>query len=164
MRVAFAATIAVVLAAVLSSCGGDGGSQPSPGVLDEPSPTPLDLSGVRVLLEADCARLSADTDCADALDGVKDVLEKRLTAFGATVFRIEIQPANRLSASLQGATAEEARKLLGSTARLEFHRPVVNEADEIVCETPDGSTYAQPFMHGLSVVDRENNVMSCWPN
>src|SRR3970040_143916 len=43
----------------------------------------LDLKGgTYVLLEADTSRLPAGTDIDNALDGVKDVLERRVNAFG----------------------------------------------------------------------------------
>src|SRR3972149_1050812 len=43
----------------------------------------LDLKGgTYVLLEADTSRLPPGTDISEALDGVKDVLERRGNAFG----------------------------------------------------------------------------------
>src|SRR3989304_817980 len=45
----------------------------------------LDLKGgTYVLLEADTSRLPPGTDISDALDGVKDVLERRVNAFGVS--------------------------------------------------------------------------------
>src|SRR3972149_12336562 len=45
----------------------------------------LDLKGgTYVLLEADTSRLPAGTDIDNALDGVKDVLERRVNALGVS--------------------------------------------------------------------------------
>ncbi|MEE8346342.1 MAG: hypothetical protein V3S20_03240, partial [Dehalococcoidia bacterium] len=45
----------------------------------------LDLKGgAYLLLEADTSRLPPGTDISDAMDGVKDVLERRVNAFGVS--------------------------------------------------------------------------------
>ena len=47
----------------------------------------LDLKGGSyVLLEADTSRLPPGTDIDDALEGVKDVLERRVNAFGVSIY------------------------------------------------------------------------------
>ncbi len=125
----------------------------------------LDLKGGSyVLLEADCARLPADTDCADALDGVKDVLKRRVDKFGVSESEITREGADRLAVQLPGIDPGEAKELVGKTAQLEFREPVLDEQGSILCKADDGSTYSQPYQQGVFATDEENNVMSCPPN
>src|SRR4030067_358053 len=57
----------------------------------------LDLKGgASFLLEGDTSRLPAGTDIDNALDGVKDVLERRVNAFGVSETEITREGPNRL--------------------------------------------------------------------
>src|SRR3990172_194204 len=106
----------------------------------------LDLKGgTYVLLEADTSRLPPGTDISDALDGVKDVLERRVNAFGVSETEITREGSNRLAVQMPGVDPDEARELVGKTAQLEFRAPVLDESRNVVCGTEDGGTYAQPF-------------------
>lgn len=147
------ALAAVPVALALSACGGQEDEAQNGG---EP--------GVRVVLEADVSRLPPGADIDEALNGVKDVLERRLTAFDIADFEIEVERTNRLSMTVKGVTPEEARELIGKTAQLEFRRPVLDWSRDVVCETADASTYARPFQPGLFTVNRASNVMTCPPN
>src|SRR3990170_2089704 len=125
----------------------------------------LDLKGgTYVLLEADTSRLPAGTDVDNALDGVKDVLERRVNAFGVSETEITREGPNRLAVQMPGIDPDEARELLGKTAQLEFRAPVLDDAGDIVCENPDGSTYAAPFQPGAFAEDRTNSTMTCPPS
>ncbi|MDP2673998.1 MAG: protein translocase subunit SecD [Dehalococcoidia bacterium] len=109
----------------------------------------LDLKGgTYVLLEADTSRLPPGTDIGGALDGVKDVLERRVNAFGVSETEITREGPNRLAVQMPGIDPTRARELLGKTAQLEFRAPVRDEAGLIVCVNPDGSTYAVAFQTG----------------
>src|SRR3990172_2266297 len=122
----------------------------------------LDLKGgTYVLLEADTSRLPAGTDINDALDGVKDVLERRVNAFGVSETEITREGPNRLAVQMPGIDPTRARELLGKTAQLEFRAPVRDETGQIVCESPDGSTYAVPFQAGGFIEDSATNTMTC---
>jgi protein-export membrane protein SecD/preprotein translocase SecF subunit len=124
----------------------------------------LDLKGGSyVLLEADTSRLPPGTDIDDALEGVKDVLERRVNAFGVSETEITREGGDRLAVQMPGIDPDEARELLGKTAQLAFLKPVLDESKNLVCITDDGSTYALPFNAGPFVPDRENNVMTCPP-
>src|SRR3990172_6437943 len=124
----------------------------------------LDLKGgTYVLLEADTSRLPAGTDINDALDGVKDVLERRVNAFGVSETEITREGPNRLAVQMPGIDPTRARELLGKTAQLEFRAPVRDETGQIVCESPDGSTYALPFQAGLFAEDAATSTMTCPP-
>ena len=125
----------------------------------------LDLKGgTYVLLEADTSRLPVGTDIGAALDGVKDVLERRVNAFGVSETEITREGPNRLAVQMPGIEPDQARELLGKTAQLEFRTPVRNDAGQIICETPDGATYARPYEQTTFVSDRENSVVSCPPS
>ena len=152
MRV-IVALIAVSLSVALTACGGQGDEVQNGG---EP--------GVRIVLEADVSRLPPGTEIDEALEGVRDILERRMTAFEVADFEIEVEGTNRLSVKLAGVGAEEARELLGKTAQLEFRKPVRDDVGDIVCEAASGSTYAQPYQPGLFAEDETNDTMTCPPN
>ncbi|KKM08033.1 hypothetical protein LCGC14_1727970, partial [marine sediment metagenome] len=125
----------------------------------------LDLKGgTYVLLEADTSRLAPGTDIGDALEGVKDVLERRVNAFGVSETEITREGSNRLAVQMPGIDPDEARELLGKTAQLEFLKPVRDDVGGIVCEAADGSTYTQPYLSGLFVQDEVNDTVTCPPN
>ena len=105
----------------------------------------LDLKGGSyVLLEADTSRLPPGTDIGDALEGVKDVLERRINAFGTSETEITREGTNRLAVQMPGIDPAQARELLGKTAQLEFREPVRDEAGDIVCRAEDGSDFSVP--------------------
>src|SRR3970282_2606957 len=63
----------------------------------------LDLKGgTYVLLEADTSRLPAGTDIDNALNGVKDVLERGVNAFGVSETEITREGPNRLAGQITG--------------------------------------------------------------
>ncbi len=122
----------------------------------------LDLKGgTYVLLEADTSRLPPGTDIDDALDGVKDVLERRVNAFGTSETEITREGANRLAVQMPGIDPDEARELLGKTAQLEFRGPVRDEAGDIVCRAEDGSEFSvAPQLVTPTVID-DRRVSQC---
>ncbi len=112
---------AVLLLAV--ACGSDG------------------VPSVRITLEGDFTRLPPDTDLDEVWDGVKDVLERRLDAFGASGEFTREGP-NRLNVELRRIDPDEARDLLGDTGHLEFREPVRDEQDQVVCEATEGGQFS----------------------
>src|SRR3990172_2124112 len=125
----------------------------------------LDLKGgTYVLLEADTSRLPTGTDIDNALDGVKDVLERRVNAFGVSETEITREGPNRLAVQMPGIDPDQARELLGKTAQLEFRAPVRDDLGKIVCESPDGSTYAVPYQQGAFAEDPATSTMTCPPS
>ncbi len=161
MKLVVLALTGALVAAVLSSCGGGGDGQPSPTVLDEPSPTVVDQSGVRVVLEADVSRLPPGTDIDDALEGVKDVLERRVDAFGGPSPEITREGMNRLVVQMRGIDPAQARELLGKTARLEFRAPVIDEGRNIICRAEDGSDFSVPPQRVTSTTIDDRRVSQC---
>jgi protein-export membrane protein SecD/preprotein translocase SecF subunit len=83
----------------------------------------LDLKGgTYVLLEADTSQVPPDQR-DDAMEGAKDIIERRVNAWGVAESEIQRQGSNRLAVQLPGITPEEARDLIGRTAELEFKEP-----------------------------------------
>ena len=102
----------------------------------------LDLKGGSyVLTEADTSVLPVGTDVDQAMDGAKDIIERRVNAFGVSETEVTREGKNRLAIQLPGIAPEEASKLIGKTALLEFREPVRNEQGEIVCQAADGTPF-----------------------
>lgn len=105
----------------------------------------LDLNGgTYVLLEADTSQLPPGTDIDDAMEGAKDVIERRINALGVGETEITREGKNRLAVQLPGIPPEEAGKLIGKTALLEFREPTLDDSGDIVCRAPDGSEFHVP--------------------
>ena len=105
----------------------------------------LDLKGgTFVLLEADLSGLPRGTDVDDAMEGAKEIIERRVNAFGVAETEITREGKNRLAVQLPGIPPDEARELIGKTALLEFRQPVLDESRQIVCQAPDGSQFSVP--------------------
>jgi len=95
----------------------------------------LDLKGgTYVLLEADTSQVAPE-DRDNAMKGVKDIIERRVNAWGVAESEIQRQGANRLAVQLPGISQEEARDLIGRTAELEFKEPQRDEEGNFVCCT-----------------------------
>jgi preprotein translocase subunit SecD len=118
--------------------------------------------GVTYVIEADLSDLPQGTSSDEAMDDFREVMEKRLKAADAD-FDIRTESTNRLSVTVAGISPQEGSDLLGKTARLEFRAPVRDDAGQIVCQTPDGGTYAVAFQLGL-FMDTETGSMACPPD
>jgi SecD/SecF fusion protein len=95
----------------------------------------LDLKGGSyVLLEADTSQVAPD-DRDAAMEGVQDIIERRVNAWGVAESEIQRQGSNRLAVQLPGITPDEARDLIGRTAELEFKEPERDEEGNFVCCT-----------------------------
>jgi len=119
--------------------------------------------GVRIVLQADLSDLPQGTDSDEAMDDVREVLERRLKAFNLD-FEIDIDGADQLTVTVADVSPDEARDLVGKTAELEFRAPVTDDLGQIVCETPGAGTYAVAFQPGGFLEDKSNNAMTCPPN
>jgi protein-export membrane protein SecD/preprotein translocase SecF subunit len=106
----------------------------------------LDLKGgTYMLLEGDRASLPAGADLDDAMEGARDVIEKRINEFGVAETEIQRQGSNRLALQLPGIDPEEAREKIGRTALLSFYEPEVDETGEnVVCTDSAGETFTVP--------------------
>lgn len=83
----------------------------------------LDLQGgSHLVYQAD---LSGVDDPGDAMLGVVDILQKRIDAFGVTEPTIQRQGADRILIQLPGVEdIDQAKQLIGATARLDFRERV----------------------------------------
>lgn len=89
------------------------------------------LGGAHLLYEADFSGLAADVDTASAMQGVRDVVERRVNFFGVSEPVVQLSGTNRLIVEIAGVKdVNEAIKLIGETPFLEF-----KERDEKVTPT-----------------------------
>ncbi len=110
-----------------------------PAIPDRPFVLGLDLlGGAHLLYEADFSGLSADVDRTSAMQGVRDVVERRVNFFGVAEPVVQLSGTDRLIVEIAGVKdVNEAIKLIGETPFLEFKEQgsapskVVNGAVEI---------------------------------
>src|SRR5215468_6760786 len=81
----------------------------------------LDLQGgTQLTLQADLSQIPADQQ-ASAMDGVLNVISRRVNAYGVAEPEIQQLGSDRIIVQLPGLKdTEEAKKLIGQTAKLEF--------------------------------------------
>src|SRR4030088_971042 len=81
----------------------------------------LDLQGgAQLTLQADMSQI-ADDQKANAMKGVVNVIQRRVNAYGVAEAEIQTRGTDRLIVHLPGVKdIEEAKKLIGQTAKLEF--------------------------------------------
>src|SRR5918911_1285277 len=81
----------------------------------------LDLQGgTQLTLQADLSNVPADQQ-ASAMQGVLNVIERRVNAYGVAEPEIQTLGADRIIVQLPGLKdTEEAKRLIGQTAKLEF--------------------------------------------
>jgi preprotein translocase subunit SecD len=102
----------------------------------------LDLrGGAYLVLQADPPP-DYDGDLGAALTGARDVVERRVNAFGVSEAEIQKTSGNRLSVQVPGLTLDEAKDLIGKTASLKFM--TYDENQQLVPATGviDGQTVA----------------------
>ena len=99
----------------------------------------LDLKGgTYVLSQADTSALPPGTDIDAAMEGAKDIIDRRVNAFGVSETEVTREGKDKLAIQLPGIGPEEAGQLIGKTALLEFRQPRRNESNQIFCKAPDG--------------------------
>ena len=95
---------------------------------DEDGPLGLELGldlqgGVQLIYEAQDENVTKDQ-----MEGVKDKIERRTNAFGVTEPSIQILGSNRILIQLPGVEdVEEAKRLIGQTAQLEFKERICTD-------------------------------------
>ncbi len=78
------------------------------------------LGGSHLVYQADLSNIK-DQTAADAMAGVRDVVERRVNAFGVAEPLVQIEGTNRLVVDLAGINnVNDAIKLIGETPFLEF--------------------------------------------
>ena len=102
----------------------------------------LDLNGgTYVLLEAESSQLPSGTDLDAAMEGAKNVIERRINALGVGETEITREGKNRLAVQLPGIPPEQAGELIGKTALLEFREPRLDDNRDVICITADGNEF-----------------------
>ena len=95
----------------------------------------LDLQGGVQLIYQAVGTPDKPEPSADDMEGVRRIIETRVNAFGVTEPSIQIMGSNRLLIQLPGvADIEEAKKLIGQTAVLEFKERTCNNPLDPRCE------------------------------
>src|SRR5438128_9152712 len=81
----------------------------------------LDLQGgTQLTLQADLSQIPADQQ-STSMQGVLNVIGRRVNAYGVAEPEIQLLGADRIIVQLPGLKdTEEAKKLIGQTAKLEF--------------------------------------------
>lgn len=77
------------------------------------------LGGTHLVYEADLSTIQGNK--SDAMDGIRDVIERRVNFFGVSEPLVQIEGSNRLIVELAGVKdVNQAIKLIGETPFLEF--------------------------------------------
>ncbi|MBI2917483.1 MAG: protein translocase subunit SecD [Chloroflexi bacterium] len=95
----------------------------------------LDLrGGTHVVLQADLSQVT-DNDQGDAMDGVVSIIRNRVDAYGVTEPVIQVLGGDRISVQLPGVRdKEEAIRLIGQTAQLDFREHQVDPEGKVVTD------------------------------
>lgn len=116
----------------------------------------LDLrGGTRLVLEPEAGAQVDDLDAA--LDGARDVIERRVNEFGVAESEVRRLGNNRLDVSLPGITAEEAVDKIGRTALLQFCEPITDATGNIAVAR--GATVSYKPQTCDPVLDDQGNIV-----
>ncbi|MBI3980108.1 MAG: protein translocase subunit SecD [Chloroflexi bacterium] len=88
----------------------------------------LDLQGgTHIILKADLSKISAG-ERSNAMQGVVNIMTRRIDAYGVAESQIQIQGEDRVSVQLPGVrNIDEALRLIGKTAQLDFREQVIKD-------------------------------------
>jgi len=106
-----------------------------PRLGDIPFHLGLDLQGgTHLVYQADLSQIS-EIDRADAMEGVRDVIERRVNFFGISEPIIQISGSNRLVVELAGVSdVNQAIEMIGETPLLEFKERGTEPAEPLTEE------------------------------
>ncbi len=100
------------------------------------------LGGVHLLYEADLSKIEA-SGRNDAMQGIRDVIERRVNFFGVSEPLVQVSGDNRLIVELAGISdVNQAIKMIGETPFLEFKEEAPN-AQELVDEFKEKQSAGQ---------------------
>jgi protein-export membrane protein SecD/preprotein translocase SecF subunit len=103
----------------------------------------LDLKGGTYLLtEANLAALPPERDPDQAMEDAKKLLEERVNEFGVSETEVTREGRNRIAVQVPGVAPDEARRLIGRTALLNFREVDKNEDGTINCQAQDGTKFS----------------------
>ncbi|OGM97004.1 MAG: protein-export membrane protein SecD [Candidatus Yanofskybacteria bacterium RIFCSPHIGHO2_01_FULL_39_8b] len=105
-----------------------------PSIPEKPFVLGLDLlGGAHLLYEADLSQVPSE-DVKNALEGVRDVIERRVNFFGVSEPIVQVSGNNRLIIELAGINdVNQAIQMIGETPFLEFKEEVSN-SQELLAE------------------------------
>lgn len=103
------------------------------------------LGGTHLVYEADVAQLSGDVR-TQAMQGIRDVIERRVNLFGVAEPLVQLNGQNRLIVELAGIQdVNQAIKLIGETPFLEFREETADTAAIITAQQGGKRLDEQPF-------------------
>lgn len=98
------------------------------------------LGGTHLVYEADLSQIT-EADRRDALSGVRDVIERRVNAFGVAEPVVQQIGESRIIVELAGISdVNEAIRQIGETPILEFKRPAPASPSDAAAEAADDTT------------------------
>lgn len=104
----------------------------------------LDLrGGTRLVLEAEIPP-GSDVDVDEAMEGAKDIIERRINAFGVAESEITRQGNDRIAVQLPGIAPGEAFDKIGRTALLRFCEAVEDDEGNFAVVT-GGNVLYKPY-------------------
>ena len=111
----------------------------------------LDLQGgTQMVLKADTTKVPQGEDVNTAVDGVTNVIERRINAYGVAEPIVQKRGTDRIIVELPGIkNVEEAKNLIGKTAQLDFReQKTVDGQQQWVVATATGSDNAEKSLTG----------------
>jgi len=106
-----------------------------PPMAEKPFNLGLDVKGgVRLEYQADLNQIAED-DRAEVMEGVKDLIERRINSYGVAEPQIQIIGENRLAVELPGIeSVQQAIEWIGATPWLEFSEPRPEEETQKILD------------------------------
>lgn len=103
------------------------------------------LGGAHLLYQADFSGMG-DVSKADAMQGVRDVVERRINYFGVSEPVVEVSGQDRLIVEIAGVTdVNQAIQLIGETPLLEFREGGTGIPTPSSYKTSDGQVQVNPY-------------------
>lgn len=103
------------------------------------------LGGTHLVYEADLSQIG-DLQATDAMQGVRDVVERRVNFFGVAEPVVQVSGANRLIVELAGISdINQAIQLIGETPFLEFKEETASAREIIEAQSKGERLDEDPF-------------------
>lgn len=110
----------------------------------------LDLQGgTHLVYQADLKEV-AESDKESAMSGVRDVIERRVNAYGVSEPVVQVSKGDRLIVELAGIKdVNQAIKMIGETPLLEFKEEMTEEEKQEVRNQLQGANYPEELLEML---------------
>ncbi|MFH0805314.1 MAG: protein translocase subunit SecD [Patescibacteria group bacterium] len=134
-----------------------------PHFLEKPFKLGLDLQGgTHLVYEADLSNIASE-DYTDSMQGVRDVVERRVNLFGVSEPVIQVNKVGshyRLIVELAGVKdAHEAIKMIGETPFLDFREEIEISQEEL---DKQQSIY-EKYLEGIELTEEEKAILAKEP-